>query len=74
MEKHTDGDLDLVVGESDGNLNYYVNDGSEGSASFTEVTGSGNPFNGIDIGDRSAPTLVDLDNGSFGTWHAACLL
>ena len=40
--------------------------GGEGSVStvttFTDQTGSTNPFNGIDTGSYARPTLVDIDN------------
>ena len=41
-----DGDLDLVVGESKGTLQYYRNTGSSSNASYLELTGRSNPFNG----------------------------
>jgi Ca2+-binding RTX toxin-like protein len=53
-----DGDLDLVMGVSYGTLRYFRND----AGSFTELTGSNNPFNGIDIGIFSNPALADIDN------------
>ncbi|KAH8075002.1 hypothetical protein JL721_986 [Aureococcus anophagefferens] len=56
-----DGDLDLVVGEEDGVLNYYETVGSATSPSFEARTGTANPFDGIDVGSRSKPALADLD-------------
>ncbi|KAH8072440.1 DNA-directed 5'-3' RNA polymerase [Aureococcus anophagefferens] len=56
-----DGDLDLVVGEWDGVLNYYENVGSAASPSFAAVTGSTSPFDGIDVDSSSRPAFVDLD-------------
>ncbi|EGB12426.1 hypothetical protein AURANDRAFT_61102 [Aureococcus anophagefferens] len=56
-----DGDLDLVVGEEGGVLNYYKNIGSVVSPTYQVMTDSSNPFDGIDIGDRSMPALADLD-------------
>ncbi|KAH8048794.1 DNA-directed 5'-3' RNA polymerase [Aureococcus anophagefferens] len=56
-----DGDLDLVVGEYNGNLNYYENVGSAASPSYEAATGTANPFDGIDVGGYSRPALVDLD-------------
>ena len=53
-----DGDLDLVVGEGSGALNYYRNIGSRAAPSFELVS---DEWNGIDPGRRSAPHLVDLD-------------
>ncbi len=56
-----DGDLDAVVGETDGNLNYFKNTGSATAPVFVAQSGATNPFNGINVGIRSAPTLADLD-------------
>jgi hypothetical protein len=53
-----DGDLDLFIGESSGELNFYRNDGSRTSPNFTLVSDT---FGGIDSGRRSAPVLVDID-------------
>ncbi|WP_369177469.1 beta strand repeat-containing protein [Candidatus Thiodubiliella endoseptemdiera] len=56
-----DGDLDLVVGESNGTLKYYQNTGTTSNPAYTAKTGGSNPFNGIDAGDSPSPTLVDID-------------
>jgi len=61
-----DGDLDAVVGEDNGSLKYYENTGSESTPKFEARTGADNPFDGIDVGDHSAPTLADLDGD--GDW------
>ena len=53
-----DGDLDLVVGEGSGTLNYYRNTGSRTAPVFELVS---DEWNAIDPGRRSAPQLVDLD-------------
>lgn len=53
-----DGDLDLMVGESSGWLNYYRNVGSRARPHFTLVS---DEFDGIKVGRRSAPLLLDLD-------------
>ncbi|MBK7887336.1 MAG: VCBS repeat-containing protein [Bacteroidetes bacterium] len=54
-----DGDADMLLGESDGNLVYYQN-----------IAGTGNPcifiltqlnYQSINIGDNAAPQLVDVD-------------
>ena len=55
------GDLDLVAGDSDGNLNYVENTGTSTAPVFVLRTGSANPFDGIDVGSSSAPALGDLD-------------
>ncbi|MCA3271032.1 MAG: VCBS repeat-containing protein [Roseomonas sp.] len=56
-----DGRLDLVAGEYYGTLQAWRNTGSATAPAFTALTGSDNPFNGIDVGNRSAPSFVDLD-------------
>ncbi len=53
-----DGDLDLLIGEGSGTLNYYRNDGSRTAPRFVLVT---DEFEKIDVGRRSTPTLTDLD-------------
>jgi FG-GAP-like repeat/RTX calcium-binding nonapeptide repeat (4 copies) len=56
-----DGDLDLLVSEKDGTLNYFKNTGSAIAASYTKQTGTNNPFNGINVGNFSKPTFADID-------------
>ena len=56
-----DGDLDAVVGEVDGTLNYFENTGSAIAPAFTARTGAANPFNGVDVGHYSTPSFADLD-------------
>lgn len=59
-----DGDLDLLTGELDGVVRYFRNEGGANFPIFAERTGSDNPFNGIDVGTTSAPSLADLDGDS----------
>ncbi|MBE9059290.1 VCBS repeat-containing protein, partial [Sphaerospermopsis sp. LEGE 08334] len=56
-----DGDLDAVVGVNDGTLKYYKNTGTATNPVYTEQTGTANPFDGIDVGSYSTPTLADID-------------
>ncbi len=56
-----DGDLDAFFGESNGNINFYRNDGTATTPNFTEITNSDNPFDGVDIGNDSKPRFVDID-------------
>ena len=51
------GDLDLVVGNSAGELNYFENTGNSTAPVFVQRTGSANPFDGINVGSGSAPAL-----------------
>lgn len=53
-----DGDLDLIVGESSGELNHYANVGSPTAPEFELVT---EKLGGYDVGRRGYPTLTDLD-------------
>lgn len=71
-----DGDLDAVIGEYDGNVNYYKNIGTAESANFVAVNGAENPFNSISTTYRSVPTFVDIDNDGdqdlfLGRWNGA---
>src|SRR4051812_38875181 len=56
-----DGDLDAVVGASDGLLHYFENTGSATASTFSERTGAANPLDGIDVGVLSKPGFADLD-------------
>ena len=60
------GDLDLVLGNSDGLLNYIENTGTSTAPVFVQRTGSANPFDGIDVGEDSAPALGNLDGDGSG--------
>ena len=53
-----DGDLDLFIGESSGELNFYRNTGDAATPAFDLVT---DKFADLDVGRRSAPTFIDLD-------------
>ncbi len=58
-----DGDLDAFIGEENGNINYFENDGG----TFTEITGAANPLNGVNVGSLSTPTFADVDgDGGLG--------
>ncbi len=56
-----DDDLDMVQGDSDGTVRYQRNTGSATAPAYAEMTGTANPFAGIDVGNSSAPALADLD-------------
>jgi len=56
-----DGDMDVFIGESKGKINYYENTGTPQAPAFTQRTDAANPFNGVDVGDYSAPSFVDVD-------------
>lgn len=54
-----DGDLDLIVGESSGAINYYENTGGTTSPVFASST---DLFDGFDVGQGSAPAFLDTDS------------
>ena len=56
-----DEDLDLFIGEDQGNLNFYRNVGNKTSPGWILVSDN---YNLIDVGKRSAPALVDIDDDS----------
>ena len=67
------GDLDLVVGDDAGLLNYIENTGTSTAPAFVQRTGGANPFEGFDVGascsncetyyrEINNPALADLDN------------
>jgi hypothetical protein len=53
-----DGDLDLLVGESTGELTFVRNEGTPREPRFVRST---DRLGDIDVGRRSAPAVVDLD-------------
>ncbi|MFQ5772055.1 MAG: FG-GAP repeat domain-containing protein, partial [bacterium] len=53
-----DEDYDLFVGEYDGNINYYRNDGSKTNPIWNLVNCN---YSDLDVGENSAPTFVDID-------------
>jgi len=55
----SDGDLDLLLGNHEGKLRFYRNDGTAGFFSFVLMTDC---YDSIDVGDRSTPILCDFDS------------
>lgn len=54
-----DGDFDLLVGDTDGIVHYFRNDGTAASSSFTYESDN---FLAVDVGSQATPWLVDLDD------------
>ena len=54
-----DGDLDVFLGESNGNTYFFENTGTKTSPVFAAPVS--NPFGLTDVGDYSNPTFVDID-------------
>jgi len=58
-----DGDLDLIVGEEDGEVFYFRNIGTPEAAEWdSRVNLQDNDMDNIDVGSRCWPMLTDLDN------------
>lgn len=53
-----DGDYDMFIGEGDGNITFYRNDGDTTSPIWTYVT---DKYESIDVGGSSVPTFVDIN-------------
>ena len=56
-------DYDCFIGDNNGAIHFYERQNSgAGSMSFSAVTGSDNPLNGVSVGTRAAPAFVDIDD------------
>jgi hypothetical protein len=56
-----DGDCDLFVGNREGRICFFRNDGSADSPLWTRVS---DYYDSVDVGSESAPILVDIDADS----------
>lgn len=54
-----DGDYDLFIGEYEGKIFFYQNDGTPQSPIWTFIT---DYYNSIDVGHHNSPTFCDIDN------------
>ena len=69
---NNDGHLDLVVGNGNGKIRYFQNDGD---GNFTKQRGDNNPFDGIDVGEgvdlpegweeNAAPVIGDINGDGY---------
>ena len=64
VDDDNDGDMDMYVGNSWGEIWYYRNDGG----SFERQTGAANPLNGVSVGNYASPFLFYTDY----TEHVSC--
>jgi hypothetical protein len=56
-----DGDFDLLIGEEQGNINYFKNTGDVTSPQWELITEN---YNAINMGKSTSPVLVDIDSDS----------
>jgi len=54
-----DGDYDMFLGDEDGMIHYYRNDGSPEEYDFIEVSSA---YAGVDVVNIASPEFVDIDN------------
>jgi hypothetical protein len=54
-----DGDFDLLVGNGDGKIWLFQNDGTPNADSFVFIS---DYYDSIDVGERNAPVLCDVDS------------
>ena len=60
----SDGDLDALIGNSDGNTLFFRNTGAANNPTFAAP--NTNPFGLIDVGAFASPTFKDIDgDGDF---------
>lgn len=70
LDVNSDGDFDAFIGQGNGQIQYYENQGNSSNPIFVEQTGTDNPFNDYNITlenripARELPTktFVDIDN------------
>jgi hypothetical protein len=58
-----DGDLDAFIGETNGTVKFYRNDGTAQAPLFVAADGVSviNPLAGFDVGNNATPTFADID-------------
>ena len=48
-------------GGASGSISYFVNNGTASSPQFVAMTGSSNPFDGLEVGTYATPLFADVD-------------
>ena len=57
FDVNQDNDPDVLFGVNNGTIRYFKNNNRD----FEEVSGIDNPFDGVDVGLNSSPSIVDID-------------
>ena len=61
VDLNKDGKSDMIIGNGDGVILYFLNTGTATNPSFTQKVGVDSPFDGVDVGSHAASFLIDLD-------------
>lgn len=62
LDVDNDSDLDLILGNRKGTIQYYLNTGTPSNPVYVKKIGINNPFNEIKMTSDSSPTAGDFDN------------
>ena len=62
FDQDGDGDLELIIGASDGAIRFFLNEGDETTPNFSSQTGSNNPMGAIQASADAVPFLLDIDD------------
>ena len=57
----TASELCCACGGGGGPISYFVNNGTASSPQFVAMTGSSNPFDGLEVGTYATPLFADVD-------------
>mgnify|MGYP003112273522 CR=1 FL=1 len=54
-----DGDMDLLIGDDDGRVHYFIDSSSTGNSAAFELSEAS--FQGLNVFDQAAPALIDIN-------------
>lgn len=56
-----DGDIDAFIGNANGEILFFRNDGTNSAPNFVQYNNNANPFFGVNLDSNFAPALADID-------------
>jgi len=56
-----DGDIDAFIGNANGEILFFRNDGTNNAPNFVQINNNTNPFFGLNLDSNFAPALADID-------------